>query len=160
MWRNPTALQFASYWYQTVRDEDFDRLGEMLGTRWTRSMVDQLFVENRQEEKRRLDELHIPLALLLEPEFQGQLKKIFGRTYGVGAPKWAKDPDQFEDMFSADREAFKEMFSHLRPMAPTDPWSTIERWKSGSAQPRRKVRRSRSHAANVPEWARKREVKS
>jgi len=150
LFRNPTALMFALHWNEKVNREKFDTLGEMLGTRWTRNMVDGLFAEadvGRKAGKKPLEEVFIPLAVAIEPELQEQVKKMFGQKFGRGAPEWARRDDDFEDLFDSDRAAFaKFVQSNIMPHAPKDPYSNKTAWQKRAP---RKVRRAER---NLPSW--------
>ena len=152
IYRNPTALAFIDHWQQRVKDDDFNRLGDMLGVRWTRNMVEQLFAENRakQASSAPLEEVHYPLAAILEPGLQEQLKKMFGHRFGYAAPDWARDQESYEDMFTMKREEFQKFVgAFVSPVAPRDPYVSKAHWQP---QHRRKVQR-RTVPQGLPEWA-------
>lgn len=161
---------FADHWQQKVRDDDYNRLGELLGVRWTRDMVESLFIENKlgdAKKSKRPNEVTFPLAAIIEPTLQDHVKKIFGRKYGLASPEWAREEQEenFVDMFSVPKEEFRKFMGGFLPMAMAndpegmhDPHVSLRQWQSPK---RRKIQRraAPSGPQDLPDWARNRSGK-
>lgn len=89
LYYNPTALLWTDWNCGQENDATFDRLGDMLGVRWTREQVEQVF-NSRTDPRQKLETISIPLTFVIQPEFQEAVKSMFGSKFGIDPPEWAK----------------------------------------------------------------------
>lgn len=106
MYRNHTALLWADYNASQNQAEDFDRLGTMLGTRWTRDQVVEMFQKQKSQGQAN-ETVMIPLAFTIQPEFAEALKSLFG-TSGH-KPGWVASASEIVEASTLPREQFLAM---------------------------------------------------
>lgn len=127
LYHNKSALVFIDHWLQKNLEDDFNRLGHLLGVYWTEDDLEGLFQneEDTLESKRNKasKNLFYPLSFLIAPHFPDALKKNFGRKYGISAPHWAKQAaseGHMSDMYEWDPKDFlKFVGSVVDSVAPT-----------------------------------------
>ena len=114
LYHNKSALIFLDHWLTKNLEEDFNRLGHMLGVFWTQEDLEALFESNEDKlRSRRQNQLSssvfYPLSFIISPQFPDILKKSRGRKYGILAPQWAKDAataGAMDDMYQWDPNQF------------------------------------------------------
>lgn len=99
------------FWIQKDATKKKETLGEVLGVYWDEDSLEALLREpdlkdyrNRSKKKN----FFWPLLLALKPEFIDVLRKSTGRKYGIGSPEWARDEENFVDMFDWSTEDFMQ----------------------------------------------------
>lgn len=97
------------YWIQKREVKQKEMLGEVLGIYWDEDSLEAIFKEPSLEDyknKHKQTSFFWPFLLALKPEFIDILKKSTGRKYGIGSPEWARDDENFVDMFSWKADDF------------------------------------------------------
>lgn len=107
-------MMFADYALQRTERDQYNHLGQMLGTYWTDEAAEAMMSEG-EGFRERMTEVSIPLAFAIRPEMQEMIKKMFGRRYGINAPDWAKTHQV--DLFKVSREKFTEIASMFIPLS-------------------------------------------
>lgn len=77
-------------------DDQFSRLGTMLGTNWTRDQTQAMFAAPKGPAGPGRDSVIIPLALTMQPELQTQLRELFGANDRSSRPAWADQGEVIE----------------------------------------------------------------
>lgn len=93
--------------HQMAQDQsdEFDRLGTLLGTRWTKDQVATMFQKGKG--KATPDTVMIPLAFIVQPEFQEALKSIWGTS--LHKPRWVGDTSEVVEASTLPKEQFLAM---------------------------------------------------
>jgi hypothetical protein len=96
---------------QRGEDDQFSRLGTMLGTNWTRNQTQAMFAAPKGPAGPGRDSVIIPLALTMQPELQTMLRELFGANTSSYRPQWANDKASGEVIEAADlsREQFLQL---------------------------------------------------
>ena len=100
--------------------EQIKSLGKILGTYWTRDIVQAMFGpnKNKKQEQRNIDEVMIPLAMWQAPEIGDYLRKLFGAGGSVDKPKWTDEHEEV-NLFDADKDTFISFASRFSGLAKT-----------------------------------------
>lgn len=77
-------------------DDQFSRLGTMLGTNWTRNQTQAMLAAPKGAVGPKRDSVIIPLALTMQPELQTQLRELFGANDQSSRPAWADQGEVIE----------------------------------------------------------------
>jgi hypothetical protein len=105
LYYNPSALLWTDWNMSQESDDVWNRLSDILGTRWTRDQVEQVF--GNADPKQRAEAISVPLAFIIQPEFQEALKGMFGSKYGIDAPDYVKKTEIIEG-WDMPREQFMQ----------------------------------------------------
>ena len=123
---------------QLHEDQQFKRLGQMLGTYWDEDSLDKLFAQDDDDRLRELEkeeglpswlgtkkkskDISLPLSIVIQPNLTEALKKGYSNRHGINAPGWAVDASkegQLADVFSWKPEEFVRFVkSVVAPVAP------------------------------------------
>jgi len=97
------------YWISKKEQQSKQMLGEVLGVYWDEDSLEAILREpdlrdykNRSKQKN----FFWPMLLALKPEFLDILRKSTGRKFGINSPEWARDEENFVDMFDWKTEDF------------------------------------------------------
>ena len=108
-------MLFADYWQTKEVEDQFERLGQMLGLIWKRDDMESAKEKRTKIKRRAPDEIFIPLTMAIEPTIGEQVKKLFGSKVGINAPAWAKSED-IVDLYDTDKDTFLNFVkSFVRP---------------------------------------------
>jgi len=111
LYHNVHALLFLDVIRLESEKEKLRALGKMLGTYWTRDLVNEMFRAKKGTRAGSLEEIMIPLALWQAPEMGDYLLKLFAdNKTGVDAPSWAAK-EEVVNCFDLPREKFLEIAS-------------------------------------------------
>lgn len=105
MYHNHTALLWCDHQLTQDQGDLFDRLGTMLGTRWTKDQVATMFQKGSKGQA--ADTVMIPLAFIVQPEFQEALKSIWGTS--LHKPGWIGAASEVIEAATLPREQFLAM---------------------------------------------------
>jgi len=121
MWHNASGLVFADYWQQKIEEDYFNKVKHMLGIRWTREDADALHqADEGGKPSKPTTVVEWPLATILEPALQDSIKKVFGRKFGIDAPKWAKRAEEIVELYEQPRNDFLNFVQNfVRPKVVT-----------------------------------------
>jgi hypothetical protein len=114
LFNNLPALFFMDKWQSQVESEQMLELGRLLGVYWTIDDVEAMYSEREQwdpedeSKNKRVEKAMFPMLTILKPEFDKVVKQLFGRKFGHMAPEWAKDEENFVDLYDAPQSAFKQ----------------------------------------------------
>jgi len=136
---------FADYWQRQTVDEDFIRLGRMLGVHWTKEDAAQLQDTGKHSNKAP-ESVNIPLLLGMQPHIHDAIKKIFmGMRTQENAPKWLESAEEIEDLYgSTNKEDFLKVVNNF--LAPT----LIRTGANLQDRPTPTGRSAQRHATPVP----------
>ena len=108
LYRNHTALLWCDHAFAQEQNDQFDRLGTMLGTRWTRDQVAATLHGQKDKRGAASDTVMIPLAFIVQPEFAEALKSIFGAG-SSHKPGWVGSMNEIIEAADLPREQFLAM---------------------------------------------------
>jgi len=116
-------LFFAASAQNDVETRQLRKLGEMLGTYWTRETVQAMFSDETTKpagREQRLEHMVLPLLLGIQPEIQDFLRKRFGTGKGVvPTPEWYRqNPGEVVEGWDQSREEFINMASMFTRLIP------------------------------------------
>jgi hypothetical protein len=97
---------WADYCGDQVEEEEWKRLGTILGTHWTRESVAALFGQGRG--RKQLEKISLPLAFVIQPGAQDMLKGMFGRPSHLDAPD-GTHPEDIVEGWDMSREQFQQV---------------------------------------------------
>jgi hypothetical protein len=92
-------LEMSIYSIESVAKEEFEKLENILGTRWTKDMV------TAKSGAGTPDELHYSIGMLLQPN----LLKIVTDAFNGTKKQVNQEAEGSESLFSIDRERFKQI---------------------------------------------------
>jgi hypothetical protein len=110
-------LLWTDYYLHKENEDSFDRLADILGTRWTRDQVNQIF--NGEIKRETSDVLSVPLSFIIQPEFQEALKGMFGSKHGIDAPEWVKKVEVVEG-WDIPRDQFTQLARGASVVIPVE----------------------------------------
>jgi hypothetical protein len=123
---------------QQAEDQQFKRLGRLLGTYWDEDSLDRLFAQDDEDRLRELEkeddlpswlgpkqksrDIMLPLSIIIQPNLTEALKKGYSSKHGINAPNWAVEASKegkLTDVFAWKPEEFvKFVHSVVVPVAP------------------------------------------
>jgi len=112
-------MLFAASAQQSIEERQLKRLGEMLGTYWTRESVEAMMATGPEPREARKD-LLIPLLLGMAPQLDEYLRKSFGNTRGISPPDWYRrvDRSQVVEGSAMPRDDFVKLASMFTGLIP------------------------------------------
>jgi hypothetical protein len=118
LYHNVPALAFIDHWQNETAEDQYKRLGKILGVYWTIEDAAALFKEGPRSRKRPR-ELWQPLTFIMQPELDKAIRNYFGSPRGIHTPGWVPRRDEeVVDGYDMGVEEFKQfagMFTHLIP---------------------------------------------
>jgi len=111
---------FAASAQTDVECRQLRKLGEILGTYWTRESVQAMFsTDKAQGKKERLEHLMIPHLLGVQPEIQDWLRSQFGSDQGISPPEWLQsNPSELVETYDMPRDEFINVASMFTGLIP------------------------------------------
>lgn len=119
---NDMMLSFVAYWLGEAEDSALDKLGNMLGTEWTREQVEALSKKPTSEDQfknAKRENMSLPLILGINPEVSDMLMRSFGVSKdGTNVAGGDYKPQAGEEIVKLDEGFSKEEFLRFAKMAP------------------------------------------
>ena len=118
-------MLFASHALSSVERERLERLGELLGTTWTRERAEALTkpdTRRRETDRKPRERLVIPLLPGINPKVLDLISKSFGSSHGIDAPEWYRqDRGEVVEGFELPRDKFLQLANLFTPLIPKTP---------------------------------------
>ncbi|KKN20149.1 hypothetical protein LCGC14_0938600 [marine sediment metagenome] len=115
-------MLFTSAALQDVERKQFDQLGELLGTTWTRERVQALMskeppARDQQGKTKPRERLVIPMLMGINAKILDFVTKSFGGEHGIDAPGWyKKDHGEIVEGYDMPRDEFIRLASMFTPL--------------------------------------------
>lgn len=116
LYRNSPALIFSATALREVEQEQFDKLGELLGTTWTREQVEAMIRPPDGRPGKPRSRLIIPHLIGSNPKLLEFVRKSFGSSRGIDPPDWYSGSENVVEGWDMDRQDFIRLASIFTPM--------------------------------------------
>jgi hypothetical protein len=109
-------LVFTDHWQKQSLEDQYKRLGQMLGVYWNIQDVASMMGSGTGKKTKQPTEAWFPLTLIMQPQMEKMVKNFFGTS---APPKWTRgEGEEVVQCEELDQEKFKQiagMFTHLLP---------------------------------------------